>query len=181
MTGLGAHLLVAPIVLPLLAGALLLVVERRCAAARRRALGARVDASPLAPGRAGAAARAPTPATSASTCSATGRRRSASSLALDRLSALMLALTALLALPVRWSAPRRAGPRRAPHFHALFQFQLAGLNGAFLTADLFNLFVFFEVLLIASYALLLHGRRARRAARRLCTTWSSTSSARRCS
>ena len=44
------------------------------------------------------------------------------------------------------------------HFHALLQFQLMGLNGAFVTGDLFNLFVFFEVLLIASYVLLVHGQ-----------------------
>jgi formate hydrogenlyase subunit 3/multisubunit Na+/H+ antiporter MnhD subunit len=43
------------------------------------------------------------------------------------------------------------------HFHPLFQLQLMGLAGAFLTADLFNLFVFFEIMLTASYGLLLHG------------------------
>ncbi len=81
-------------------------------------------------------------------------------LALDRLSALMLLLTAAIALPsLLYAGPRWAA--RAPHFHAFFQLQLAGLNGAFLTADLFNLFVCFELLLIASYALLLHGAGAK--------------------
>ena len=76
-------------------------------------------------------------------------------LALDRLSALMLVLTATVALPSLVYA-LDGWARRGPHFHAFFQLQLAGLCGAFLTADLFNLFVFFEVLLAASYALLLH-------------------------
>ena len=77
-------------------------------------------------------------------------------LVIDRLSAMMLVLTALLALPALVYAA--AGwHRQGQHFHSLFQFLLMGLNGAFLTGDLFNLFVFFEVLLAASYGLLLHG------------------------
>lgn len=77
-------------------------------------------------------------------------------LVLDRLSALMVLLTYLVAAPVLWYA---AGgwDARGRHFHAIFHFQLMGLCGAFLTGDLFNLFVFFEVLLISSYVLLLHG------------------------
>jgi multicomponent K+:H+ antiporter subunit D len=74
----------------------------------------------------------------------------------DRLSAFMLLLTALLALPIIVAASS-GDDAQGPFFHALLQFQLMGLNGAFLTGDLFNLFVFFEVLLIASYCLLLHG------------------------
>ncbi len=64
----------------------------------------------------------------------------------------------------RWwcrSTPPQGWDRRGRHFHALFQFQLMGVNGAFLTGDVFNLFVFFEVLLIASYGLMLHGAGAR--------------------
>ena len=82
-------------------------------------------------------------------------------LQLDRLGALMLVLTALLAcccLLGTTSADARLGR----YYRALVQFELMGLNGAFLAGDLFNLFVFFELLLIASYALLLHGGGRRR-------------------
>ncbi|EKF72987.1 multisubunit Na+/H+ antiporter, MnhD subunit [Alcanivorax hongdengensis A-11-3] len=78
-------------------------------------------------------------------------------LVLDRLTALMLLLTAVLAFPALLYACR-GDDRKGANFHGLFQFQLMGINGAFLTGDLFNLFVFFEVLLIASYGLALHGR-----------------------
>ena len=74
----------------------------------------------------------------------------------DRLSVMMVALTALLAL-ISLAAAHGDWDTRGEHFHPLVQIQLMGLNGAFLTGDLFNLFVFFEVLLIASYGLLLHG------------------------
>jgi multicomponent K+:H+ antiporter subunit D len=77
-------------------------------------------------------------------------------LAVDRLSAAMLLLSWVLggaALLFGWSRWHRAGV----YFPALFQLELMGLSGAFLTADIFNLFVFFEILLASSYGLLLHG------------------------
>jgi multicomponent K+:H+ antiporter subunit D len=78
-------------------------------------------------------------------------------LVLDRLSAMMLVLMAVLAVLVLLYAIGSGWDGRGRHFHALFQFQLMGLSGAFLTGDAFNLFVFFEVLLIASYGLMIHG------------------------
>ena len=74
----------------------------------------------------------------------------------DRLSTMMVLLTAVLALFVLVYAIASGWDDRGRHFHALFQFQLMGIMGAFLTGDLFNLFVFFEVLLIASYGLMIH-------------------------
>jgi multicomponent K+:H+ antiporter subunit D len=77
-------------------------------------------------------------------------------LVIDGLSAMMLLLTSIPALAAlvfslaKWHAV-------GAHFHSLFQLLLAGVNGALLTGDLFNLFVFFEVMLAASYGLLLHG------------------------
>lgn len=83
-------------------------------------------------------------------------------LVLDRLSAMMLLLTAALALVVVLYAIGTGWDNRGRHFHALIQFQLMGILGAFLTGDAFNLFVFFEVLLIASYGLMIHGGGTRR-------------------
>lgn len=82
-------------------------------------------------------------------------------LVLDRLSAIMLLLTAVLGLgalsyAITW------WHKASPQFHTIFQLLLMGLNGAFLTGDLFNLFVFFEVMLAASYGLALHGSGATR-------------------
>ena len=74
----------------------------------------------------------------------------------DRLSTLMVLLTSALAFFVLLYAIGSGWDNRGRHFHALFQFQLMGIMGAFLTGDLFNLFVFFEVLLIASYGLMIH-------------------------
>ncbi|KIN70682.1 Na(+)/H(+) antiporter subunit D [Sulfitobacter noctilucae] len=74
----------------------------------------------------------------------------------DRLSTIMVLLTAVLAFFVLLYAIGSKWDERGWHFHALFQFQLMGIMGAFLTGDLFNLFVFFEVLLIASYGLMIH-------------------------
>ena len=83
-------------------------------------------------------------------------------LVLDRLSALMIVLTSVLALAVLLYVIGSGWDKRGRHFHALFQFQLMGIMGAFLTGDAFNLFVFFEVLLIASYGLMIHAGGARR-------------------
>ncbi|MCV2869051.1 monovalent cation/H+ antiporter subunit D [Defluviimonas sp. WL0002] len=86
-------------------------------------------------------------------------------LVLDRLSALMVLVTTVLALLVLIHAVATGWDTRGRHFHALFQFQLMGIVGAFLTGDIFNLFVFFEILLIASYGLMVHsgGRERMRA------------------
>lgn len=77
-------------------------------------------------------------------------------LVLDRVSILFVALTTVLSCGV-WLYSSKGDDEKGAYFQPLFHFQLMGINGAFLTGDLFNLFVFFEVLLISSYGLLMHG------------------------
>jgi len=80
----------------------------------------------------------------------------------DGLSVMMLALVAVLAGIVLLHVLSNGVDKLGDSFHPLFQFLLMGLNGAFLTGDAFTLFVFFEVLLIASYGLVVHGGGAER-------------------
>lgn len=80
----------------------------------------------------------------------------------DRLSALMVLLCSTVGLIA--FAHASVGPdRRSDHFPTLFLTLVAGVNGAFLTGDAFNLFVFFEILLLSAYILVVHGRAAARA------------------
>ena len=158
------HLIIAPILLPLVASALLLLLDER----RRMAKNAIALATLLAVLVISVALLLQTVRVGISGNSATrvyliGDWTAPFGIVLvaDWLSDLMIVLTAIIALAAfvyalaRWD---RAGPR----FQALFLLQIMGLNGAFLTGDLFNLFVFFEILLAASYGLLLHGSGAER-------------------
>ncbi len=157
-TPMFGHLLVAPIALPLATGMILVLLGRQSLALRRT-----VSVAVATVGLAVAIVLAMSAAGGDYTVYRLGDwpAPAAIVLVLDRLSALMVLLTAVVALGSLAYACLGTD-RKGSHFHALFQLQLAGLNGAFLTGDLFNLFVFFEVLLIASYCLLLYGGGAAR-------------------
>lgn len=157
MNGWASHLVIVPILLPLLAGATILLFDELNRALRA---GISLGATLALVAVAGALLRMAGSGGFDSPVNVYLLGNWAAPfgivLVLDKLSALMLMLTSILALAslvfslARW---HRAGV----HYHALFQFLLMGLNGAFLTGDLFNLFVFFEVMLAASYGLALHG------------------------
>lgn len=170
-----AHLIIAPILIPLAAAAALLLIPRQ------RLSGALAIAASLALLAVAAALAAATDRGSGLTLVyrlGDWPTTVAIVLVADRLAAVMMLLAAVLGLVntlyafSRWS-------RLGPYYLALSQFLLMGLNGAFLTGDLFNLFVFFEILLAASYGLLLHGSGAKRWSR-ACIT-SSSIWRRRCS
>jgi multicomponent K+:H+ antiporter subunit D len=153
------HLIIAPILIPFFAGALMLVYDERQRRAKMAISLISVVATLLAAGELLVRSKG-----SALTGSndigfyllGDWAAPYGIVLVVDRLSAMMLVLTGLLALPTLIYASA-VWHRQGQHFQSMFQFLLMGVNGAFLTGDLFNLFVFFEVLLAASYGLLLHG------------------------
>ncbi len=153
MSAWAAHLVIVPVVLPLLAGATMVLAGDR----RRNFAGLLGLASAVA--QLGVAVSLLLLADDGvARVYRLGDWPSAFGivLVLDRLAAMMLVLSAALGT----CALLHAGTRRdspGAFFQPLFQFQLMGLNGAFLTGDLFNLFVFVEVMLAASYGLALHG------------------------
>lgn len=81
-------------------------------------------------------------------------------LAADYLGAAMVLITAIIGLSVAIWAMAEVGQTSARlGWHGLFQTLIGGVTGAFLTGDLFNLYVWFEVLLISSFGLLVIGGR----------------------
>jgi multicomponent K+:H+ antiporter subunit D len=151
------HLIVAPIVLPLLTAAVLLLLDKD----RRRvrsllSVGATLASLVVAVVLLRRVAVPGAPAVVGVYLAGNWEAPFGIVLVADRLSALMLMLAGVVGCCVALYAEARWA-RVGVYFQPLFQIQLMGLNGAFLTGDLFNLFVFFEVMLAASYGLQLHG------------------------
>lgn len=87
------------------------------------------------------------------------------SLVIDRLSAVMIAISAVVALvTLLYGVAKDNDSKIGRDFHLFIQGLLTGICGAFITADIFNLYVWFEVLLIASFALMALGGGSRRLA-----------------
>ncbi len=80
----------------------------------------------------------------------------------DLFSAIMLAITGVIVLAVAiYSLGNIDEPREAHGYYPLFFVLVMGISGSFLTGDMFNLYVWFEVMLIASFVLMaLGGERA---------------------
>lgn len=76
----------------------------------------------------------------------------------DRFSAALVLITGLMAATVSvYALAAGARERERAWFHPLYHGLLLGVTGAFLTADIFNLYVWFEIMLIASFGLLVQG------------------------
>jgi len=73
----------------------------------------------------------------------------------DLLAALLVLAAGLVAVAIAVAAFAGIDPRREGFgYHPLVQILLMGVCGAFLTGDFFNLYVWFEVMLVASFVLM---------------------------
>lgn len=75
----------------------------------------------------------------------------------DTFAALML-ITSIVTICACLAFAALRGEDRRAFFYPVSLVLVAGVSGSYLTGDLFNLFVFFEVMLIASYVLISFGR-----------------------
>ncbi len=76
----------------------------------------------------------------------------------DLFSAIMVLVTGIMVLgTVIYATVTLDAPREAAGFHPLLHFMIVGVVGAFLTGDIFNLYVWYEVMLISSFVLLVMG------------------------
>ncbi|MFA7504303.1 MAG: Na+/H+ antiporter subunit D [Burkholderiaceae bacterium] len=76
----------------------------------------------------------------------------------DLLAAAMVVITGLMAVAVAiYALVDGAREREHAWFHPLYHGLLLGVTGAFLTGDIFNLYVWFEIMLISSFGLLIQG------------------------
>lgn len=79
-------------------------------------------------------------------------------LVVDSLAAVLILTTNIVTAACAFYAPHAGlGEKETYYFYPFFFFLITGVSGAFITGDLFNLFVFFEVLLMASYGLIVLG------------------------
>lgn len=155
---MSAHLVVLPILWPLLLAIVLLLTHGRLAVQRALAIACSLGGLVIAVGLTLQAAQVGVLSTQASNWPAPY----GITLVIDLFAGIMLMLTWFLATVCLAFALRSVDERRQrTFFYPLVFLLLMGIGGSFTTGDIFNLFVWFEVLLISSYVLLFLGGEAR--------------------
>jgi energy-converting hydrogenase Eha subunit H len=94
----------------------------------------------------------------------------------DMFAAAMVLITGIMAVAIGiYGLAGDIEPKENAFYHLLYQGLLLGVTGAFLTGDIFNLYVWFEIMLISSFGLLALGEARARSSTRASSTSRSTS------